>query len=166
MSALQLFERWFGNAIDKLRELPTGDGAFAALMIAIPLYERYIIAKLELEGGGTTAADIQRAIAIDLQLDDRQRQVFWDAFRNGFMHQGMAKHGKTQWMISHVFGALPEFRTYAGHEWICLDPWKFADRVLAQFRADHRLITVSESFPWAGISFVPYELMQGNGSLV
>ena len=164
MSAIQLFERWFGNSIDKLRELPTGDGAFAALMIALPLYERYIIAKLKLAGSGTKDADIKCAIATDLQLDDRQRRIFWAAFRNGFMHQGMARHGKTQWMISHVFGELPEFRTYAGKECICLDPWKFADRVLAQFRADHRLITASDSFPWAGVSFVPHELMQTGGT--
>ena len=158
MSAIELFERWFGNSIDKLRELPTGDGAFAALMIVLPLYERCIIAKLKLAGEETKESDIQRAIGIDLRLDDRQRRIFWDAFRNGFMHQGMARRGRTQWMISHVFGELPEFRTYGGAEWICLDPWKFADRVLAQFRADHRLITASESFPWAGISFVPHEL--------
>jgi len=135
-------------------------------MIALPLYERYIIAKLKLSGGETKDADIQRAIGIDLQLDDRQRRIFWDAFRNGFMHQGMAKEGKTKWMISHVFGEMPEFKTFAGEEYICLDPWKFADHVLAQFRADHRLITASQSFPWAGVSFVPHELMQSGETQV
>ena len=166
MTDALLFERWFGCSIDKLRELPTGDGAFAALMIAIPLYERYIIAKLKLAGDPTEDPNVQYAIGNDLRLDERQRRVFWDTFRNGFMHQGMAKGGKTKWMISHIFGEVPEFRTFAGEEYICLDPWKFADRVLAQFRADHRLITASESFPWAGVSFVPHELIQSNGTRV
>lgn len=156
--AIDLFERWFGRSVDKLRELPNGDGAFAALMIAIPLYERYIIAKLKLAGSATGEAEVQVAVGTDLGLEDWQRRIFWQMFRVGFMHQAMVMDGKTKWMVSHEFGETPEFKTIAGVNYICFDPWKFTDRVLAQFRADHRLITASESFPLAGIFALPAEI--------
>ena len=49
-SDVEKFTGWFARAIDKLAELPEGDGAFAAMMIALPLYERSIVARLKLEG--------------------------------------------------------------------------------------------------------------------
>lgn len=163
MNASELFERWFGRSIEKLRELPNGDGAFAALMIAIPLYERFIIASLKGSGSPTKEADIQKAVGDDLGLDDGQRRVFWEMFRNGFMHQAMAKDGKTKWMVSSEFGELPEFKTIGGVAYICLNPWKFADRVLRKFRSDPKLITASESFPLATIFQLPPNFVAGGG---
>ncbi|VTS06827.1 hypothetical protein [Tuwongella immobilis] len=159
--AIDLFERWFGHSIDKLRDLPNGDGAFAALMIAIPLYERYIIAKLKLEGTATGEAEVQEAVGKDLGLEDWQRRIFWQMFRVGFMHQAMVMDGKTKWMVSHVFGDVPEFKSIAGVNYICFDPWKFTDRVLSKYRADHRLITASESFPLASIFAFPAGTIPG-----
>jgi hypothetical protein len=150
-SPTERFTGWFVRSIEKLKELPEGDGAFAAMMIALPLYERGIIAKLKLDGKQTSEENIARAIGADLELDEGQRKVFWAMFRNGFMHQGMAMAGKTQWLVSHRFGALPEFRTYEGRSCVCVDPWKFAGRVLSAFLKDPRLITESESFPLAGV---------------
>jgi hypothetical protein len=42
-SPTERFNGWFVKSIEKLRELPEGDGAFAAMMIALPLYERRIM---------------------------------------------------------------------------------------------------------------------------
>lgn len=145
------FNGWFVRAVDKLRELPGGDGAFAAMMIVLPLYERYIIAKLKLSGGQTGEQDITREIGADLGLDEGQWRTFWEMFRNGFMHQGMVKAGQTQWVVSDRFGAVPEFRTLNGQKCVCIDPWKFADRVLGAFVLDSRLIIASESFPLAEV---------------
>ncbi len=164
MSAIDLFERWFGNAIEKLRELPAGGGAFAALMISIPLYERFVIAKLKLAGKPTDEATVQAEIGSDLNLNDGQRRVFWEMFRNGFMHQAMAKDGKTKWMVSHVFGAKPEFKTMDGIQYVCLDPWKFSAAVLDKFRSDPQLITTSESFPLASIFVMPPEIATDSGA--
>jgi hypothetical protein len=36
-SPAEKFRCWFVSAIEKLKTLPEGDGAFAALMIAFPL---------------------------------------------------------------------------------------------------------------------------------
>ena len=154
MEAIDRFERWFGRSVEKLRELPDGDGGFAALMVAIPLYERLIVGRLKLTGSPTGPDEVRAAIGTDLQLSDRERSIFWDMFRNGFMHHGMARDGKTKWVVSHRFGELPEFKEIRGETVVCLDPWKFADRVLDAFRADHRLITASDSFPLASILLV------------
>lgn len=148
---LEKFEGWFVKAIDKLKELPEGDGAFAALMIVLPLYERYIVAKLKLDGKDTGEDDKKQEMAKDLGLNDKYRSVFWAIFRIGFTHQGMPHHGKTKWLVSHKFGELPEFRTVSGTECVCLDPWKFAQRVLKKYQGDPRLITASESFPLADV---------------
>lgn len=154
-SPIERFDGWFVKPIEKIKELPEGDGGFAAMMVALPLYERYIIAKLKIEGKPTNDPEIQQEIADDLNLKDHERRIFWEMFRHGFMHQAMVKYGKTKWMVSHTFGELPEFKTIKGIQCICFDPWKFTDRVLCKFRADHRLITASESFPLASIFEMP-----------
>ncbi len=148
---LERFNGWFASAIDKLKELPEGDGAFAALMIALPLYERYIIAKLKLSEQATEEEEIRREMGADLQLNDQDRRVFWAMFRTGFMHQAMVQSGRTQWLVSHHFEALPSIRIFHGVECVCMDPWKFADRVVKLFRSDPRLITASDSFPLADV---------------
>lgn len=151
MNATERFERWFAQSISKLKELPTGDGAFAALMIAIPLYERYIIGKLKLSGSETKEADVKAAVSADLKLDSKQRSIFWDMFRNGFMHQAMPTDGKTKWMVSSEFGEIPEFKEVEGVNCILLDPWKFADRVIKKYKDNPDVITASDSFPLASI---------------
>ncbi len=148
---LEKFEGWFVRAIDKLEELPEGDGAFAALMIVLPLYERYIVAKLKLDGKETGEVDKQEAISNDLGLDNGQRRIFWAIFRVGFTHQGMGKRGNTKWLVSHTFGELPEFRTIHNTECVCLNPWKFAGRILRKYQDDSNLITASNSFPLADV---------------
>ena len=157
MKPKELFNRWFVSSIEKLKELPHGDGAFAALMVAIPLYERYIIATLKMANINCTDENVRKEIGNDLGLEDRERSIFWEMFRNGFMHQAMPRGGKTKWMVSHKFGAVPQFKEVNGVMCVLLDPWKFADRVLQKYENDSRLITASESFPFASIFRVPTE---------
>ena len=153
--AIALFRRWYQAPIDKLRELPNGDGGFAALIIALPLYERLIKARLKLEGRAANDNATQAEINEDLSLTDDQRSKFWAIFRIGFMHQAMGQAGRTQWLVSHEFTDRPVFRHIGGRETICLDPWKFADRVVQEFLQRPELITVSESFPLAAILRLP-----------
>ncbi len=150
-TAIDRFDAWFTKPIAKLKELPDGDAGYAVLMIAFPLYERYILAKLNLENKGTDEANIKHAMATDLGLNDSQRSIFWDMCRNGFLHAAMAKSGKTLFMVSDRFGGLPTFVTLNGCPCVGLDPWKFAERVIARFKANPELITVSESFPLANV---------------
>lgn len=150
-TAMERFHGWFARAIDKLEELPEGDGAFAALMVTLPLYERYIAAKLKLEGKSAGDSEKRAEMSSDLGLDDARQRKFWAIFRVGFMHQAMGQAGGTRWAVSHTYGELPDFRTVNGHDCVCIDPWKFARRVLKKFTDDPRLITSSDSFPMADV---------------
>jgi hypothetical protein len=115
----------------------------------LPLYERYIDAKLKLAGEDRTEENKQKEAGEDLGLDDRHRRIFWDVFRVGFMHQAMGKTGKTKWLVDESIGELPEFRDIRGHSYVCLNPWKFAKRLFAKYMDNPLLIDVSESFPLA-----------------
>lgn len=150
-SPLERFEGWYARAIDKLAELPEGDGAFACLMIALPLYERYTVAKLKLAGSPTGLEEVKNEMTHDLGIDRSQLSRFWSAYRDGFAHQGMGQDGKTKYVVSDLYGELPTFQLVNGRDSICLNPWKFAQRVLDKYRADPRLITASESFPLATV---------------
>ena len=158
MNSIEYFRRWFVNPIKKLEDLPKGDGGFAAFMIVIPLYDRYIRAKLKLAGKCTADESVRKEISKDLRMDDKQRRVFWAMFRNGFMHQGMPKKGETKYMFSSSFSAIPEFKEINNKNFICLDPWKFSERVLNKFLEEPKLITVSESCPLASIFVMPNDI--------
>ncbi len=158
---IERFEGWFIKPIEKLKELDNGDGGFAALMIAIPLYERYISGKLKLDGRAESDENKKTEIAADLKLSDHQRSIFWSIFRIGFMHQAMPKAGNTGWVVSQTYGELPEFKTQGNRTFVCLDPWKFAARLLNKFKKDPRLITTSGSFPLADVFLVPTSGLAG-----
>lgn len=124
-------------------------------MAVLPLYERYIVAKLKHEGADTSDENQRAEISADLNLDDRQRAVFWATFRVGLCHQAMPQDGRTKWVVSSEYGALPEFAEENGTDYVKLDPWKFAERVLQKYENEPHLITVSESFPLASIFRMP-----------
>lgn len=145
------FTRWFANPVAKLKELPNGDGGFAALMIALPLYERFLAARLEMTGGPARKQAIRGEMAKDLCLTRQQVEMFLKVFRHGFMHRGMGQPKEANWMTSCEFTAKPEFRVYDGKTCICLDPWKFADRVLKEFFNCPSLIDGCKDSPLARI---------------
>lgn len=151
MNSEALFHRWFVVPIAELRKLDNGDGAFAALTTVLPLYERAIIARLKLRDCPSTDDAIKAEVEADLQIPADVRARFWAIFRNGFMHQGMGLEGHTKWRISSDYTHSPQLLTKDGVSYVCLDPWKFADHVLAMFKAHPELITASESFPFATI---------------
>lgn len=155
LTPIERFEKWFVVPINKLKELPEGDGAFIALMAVLPLYERYIIAKLKHANTETSDEKQRIAISNDLNLNNHQRSIFWAVFRVGLCHQAMPQSGKTKWMISSKFGELPEFSEENGTRYVKLDPWKFADRVLQKYQSEPHLISISESFPLASIFYFP-----------
>ena len=151
----ELFIRWYVNPIEKLKELPDGDGGFVAFMVALPLYDRYIVAKLKLDNKSTNPESVNAEMAKDLHLSTGEQKVFWGMFRNGFMHQAMPKDGNTKWITSSKFTEFPEFVTINKTPYVQIDPWKFVDRVLNLFMEDQRLISASESFPLASIFSIP-----------
>jgi len=156
-NSLEYFRMWFVEPIEKLKELPGGNGGFVAFMVGLALYERLIVAKLKLGNLETDDEAIQQAMADDLKLSDIQRRIFWDMLRNGLLHQAMPKVGKTRCYFHHQFSAYPEFRTSDNGPVICIDPWKFTNRVLEEFLMHPSLIVASESYPLAYIGDITLE---------
>lgn len=151
-SSEELFRRWFVAPLELLeRKLPNGDGAFVALMAALPLYERAIIAELKLDKAETTTEAIGTRVEKDLGIDTNTRKKFWAIYRNGFMHQGMGLDGKSKWKISGDYRLAPEIKTENGVDFVCLNPWDFAKHTVRKFVDRPELITASESFPFASI---------------
>lgn len=158
--AVENFRLWFVEPIEKLKELPDGAGGFIAFMVGLALYERLIIAKLKLDNHPTDDAAVQKAMTDDLRLTDLQRRIFWDMLRNGLLHQAMPKIGKTNCIFHHIFSGYPEFRTLDSSPVICIDPWKFTDRVIKEFLSDTSLISASDSYPLAHIAPIPFERLK------
>ena len=155
--ATEYFHLWFVEPIKKLKELPDGAGGFVAFMVGLALYERLIVAKLKLENRQIDDDAVQQVMADDLGLTDPQRRIFWDMLRNGLLHQAMPKVGKTGCMFHHTFSGNPEFKSLNDTPVICIDPWKFTDRVLQEFLSSPSLIIASESYPLASIAPIPFE---------
>lgn len=153
------FRRWFVEPVEKLKSLPDGNGGFVAFMAALALYERLIVARLKLRNELTDEDSVRREIAQDLGLSDNERSIFWDMFRNGMLHQAMPKAGNTEWVFHDSFSGYPEFKTLQGRSFICINPWKFTDRVLAEFISEPKMIIASESFPLGTITPLPRELL-------
>jgi hypothetical protein len=81
-----LFERWFDAAFEKLSSLPEGDGAIAGLMIALPLFERYVHVRKKQLGWSS----FYHVMAHELLLSEASdAEEFWTVFRHGFCHTGM-----------------------------------------------------------------------------
>jgi hypothetical protein len=154
--AINKFRIWYIEPVEKLKELPNGNGGFVAFMVGIALYERLIIADLSLKGKKTDVPSIQQAMMIDLKLTEKQQHIFWDVFRNGLFHQAMPKSGKTGYWFRHTFSGYPEFIEENERTIICIDPWEFTDRVINAFLSDPKLIIESESYPLPSIIPIPF----------
>ena len=134
---LERFRRWFVDPVEKLKTLPNGDGAFAALSIGFLLCERYyrIVANTQ-----EVVKDnkFKKAAAKDLNVNATFFQRFWSAYRNGLMHQGTPKvHEedgiKYKWRIDDKYHEYPTYFDKGGFRYVCLNPWKFTDFMIAKF---------------------------------
>jgi len=157
---LSAFYVWFVEPIEKLKELPNGAGGIVAFMVGLALYERLIVAKLRINDQPTDEESIKKTMSEDLLLSDSQRRIFWDMLRNGFLHQAMPKTGTTICMFHDSFTEYPIFKTIDGMPVICINPWKFTDRVISVFLENPNLINSSESYPFVQISPIPFEKLK------
>ena len=114
-SSMERFNGWFVEPIEKLKELPEGDGGFLALSAALFLCERYYraLAKIHCGRGDDETFKIEAAKDLGLSLDEFK--CFWMVFRNGTQHQGIPRkyvdNNKVEyvWQIYDGFDAIPEF---------------------------------------------------------
>lgn len=159
MDSLEDFKKWFVVPIAEIKKLPNGDGGFVAFIVAIVLYERLIKAKLKSRNVEQTDENVRAEASRDLKLSLGQTTVFWDMFRNGLLHQGMPKAGKTNYAFQDSYSAFPVFKPSNGHETICINPWKFAERIIAEFVNNPQLINSTNAYPFPYIGPLPLELL-------
>jgi hypothetical protein len=155
-SQMERFNGWFVEPIEKLKELPEGDGGFLALSAALFLCERYYRALTDTHYGKRDDEAFKIAAAKDfgLSLDDFKR--FWFVYRHGIQHQGTPKKYidknkmKYSWQISDDFNAIPEiYKINAYKREIRLNVWKFADLIITKFKTNPIVFrkAISHTFP-------------------
>ncbi|MCX5848348.1 MAG: hypothetical protein NTW65_02720 [Deltaproteobacteria bacterium] len=150
------FNGWFVEPIEKLKELPEGDGGFLALSAALFLCERYYRAFTDTHYGRGDDEPFKIAAAKDFGLSLDDFKCFWMVYRNGVQHQGIprkyvdSKKVEFIWNISDEFNAIPEFyeiNTYKRE--IRLNVWKFADLIIDKFKTNPIVFrkAISHTFP-------------------
>ena len=153
---MERFDGWFVNPIEKLKELPEGDGGFLALSAALFLCERYYRALTETLYGKRDDETFKIEAAKDLGLSLDDFKLFWVVYRHGIQHQGTPKKYvdknkmKYTWHIADEFKASPEiYKINAYKREIRLNVWKFADLIISKFKTNPEVFqkAVSNTFP-------------------
>jgi hypothetical protein len=93
-SNLKNFKTWYVQVLEGLYE--NRDAGIVILMIVLPLLERYLRRKHRVAEGkklNTTAMVGLCAMFPALQTA-KQAQLFWDVFRNGFLHHATVSRSK------------------------------------------------------------------------
>ena len=154
-SLIDRFNGWFAAPIEKLKELPEGDGGFLALSAALFLCERYYRTLTKTHEGQKDNESFKTEAAKELGLSLDDFKCFWMVYRNGIQHQGMPRMYKDKhnvsytWRTSADFEAIPEFYNIDAHNReIRLNPWKFAELIINKFRANPAVLqnAVSHAF--------------------
>lgn len=140
------FDGWFVQPIEKLKELPEGNGGFLALSAALFLCERYYRTLTNTHEGSNDNNSFKVEAAKDMRLELNEFRVFWKVYRDGIQHQGMprrfVKDGVTyRWQMDGSFNAIPQIHIIDAHtQAIRLDPWKFAVLVIGKFKANPTIL--------------------------
>jgi len=147
-SYTERFEGWFVKPIEKLRELPEGDGGFLALSAALFLCERYYRTMTNTHENSSDDNAFKQEAARDLGVSLHDFMLFWRVYRHGIQYQGMPRkvYDKNanltyKWHLDESFAGVPEIHQIdAQNSEIRLNPWKFAELVIEKFRADPSLL--------------------------
>ena len=155
-SHMERFEGWFIKPIEKLKELPEGDGGFLALSAALFLCERYYRALTDTLYGRKDDETFKVEMAKDFGLSPDEFKCFWMVYRNGMQHQGTPRRyfdkNKVKYysQISDEFNAIPEIhKVNAYKREIRLNVWKFADFIIDKFKNNPEVFqkAIAGTFP-------------------
>ncbi len=147
----RLFDRWVIVPYAALRQLPNGDGAFAALAMGFGLYERFITSSIHSRGGNIekeryeeASRDFGKAVSPD------DFKAFWEMYRVGVQHYFHPKHftkgqDKTRWGwdISEEknYSAFPTvIRKEADLFIITINPWEFVEHTIRRWHEHPELL--------------------------
>ena len=148
-----LFERWFSAPIKLLdKQLERGEGAISGMMVALPLFERFIHIKKSRDATGRSFYEI---MADELCLPSAEvAEEFWTTFRHGFCHTGMPfdkdRGGNPLPGVSfhHQHPKFPAKVTDKdGKEVFKIDPWKFIYHVHDLYVTDPSLLEQHSQAP-------------------
>lgn len=163
---IEQFDRWFAFPIRLLKSIDKGDGAFVALSVSFALFERYVKSDLKRKSKPANPqnffADASNLTGVDLDLFKK----FWGMYRDGIQHFLQPKRFTSSgieygWVIEAQFPAMPYYLVDTPTERvIAIDPWKWADFVLALYENDPEILDVMESHALGGI----YDRGAGRGS--
>ncbi len=156
-SLMERFDGWFVKPIEKLKELPEGDGGFLALSAALFLCERYYRALTDTLYGKRDDETFKIAAAKDLGLNLEDFNYFWIVYRNGVQHQGTPrkyidkkKELKYFFHIDEEFSGIPQIHKINAYKReIRLNVWKFADLIINKFKTNPEVFrkAISHAFP-------------------
>lgn len=141
---LRNFIRWFVIPVQKLKNIPNGDGGFVVMGIGTSLCERWHRIEKETQDKYNDYS-FKEAAANHFQIKKEFFVDFWDVYRNGIQHQGQPKWRKGDgsnrkpygWLFSHEFREFPLLGADEnGKEYICIDPFKFTDHYIDLFLSD------------------------------
>jgi len=141
----RFFDRWVVVPFSVLRQLPDGDGAFAALAMGFGLYERFIDSKIHNRGDKPCPERRYEEAAKD--FEDRVKaedfKSFWDMYRVGIQHYFHPKHftksnDNTRWgwdiSANENYNAFPVILNPEPDLFIiAIDPWAFVEHILKRW---------------------------------
>jgi hypothetical protein len=156
------FDRWVVAPLAKLKELPDGDGAFAALSIAFGLYERFIDSQLKKAGLKASPKNFHAAASTDFDglVTPENFQRFWEMYRVGMQHayqpkrywENESKGNRWGWDISDKYERYPQVvQTEKDLFIITLDPFKFVEHVLVRHYEHPELLNELSNFEFGEI---------------
>lgn len=159
VSPEEKFQKWYLNSLNTLYEkMDHGDGGIAALMIVMPLFERYLTPKIPTDKKQEEQTKVRESIICEefgFKSND-QAAKFWNVFRDGLCHSGSffersrtsTKKGLTlpKVALGGQFSEIPVFDTnQKNEEIITLNPWKFAYFVIQKYKDDPSLLTLKDA---------------------
>jgi hypothetical protein len=159
------FKRWVEVPLELLRNIGNGDGAFATLSICFGLYERFVHSSIQ-SSNTQTNPEFFGFAGKDLDCEPETFKRFWECYRVGMQHAFQPKNyhekkgtgDRWGWEMAaesgfHAFPVItnPDPNLYI----IRIDPWKFADHVLARWKANLQLLDEISVFTFGKV--VPTE---------
>lgn len=156
---MERFEGWFVAPVEKLKEIPEGDGAFVAMSVALFLCERFYRTKTNTHEGSRGDLAFRQAAAQDMHVADNYFEIFWKVFRHGIQHQGMPKELSLnnperhyRWELRSDALAVPSFfQVDETHFMITIDPWKFCGFIFDKFRNEPDMLAKAESHAFGSV---------------
>jgi hypothetical protein len=151
------YNRWVLAPLERIRSLPKGDGAFAALSICCGLYERFIRSTLKHNKVKATPEAFRKAAAVDLGCTEDAIDRFWNGYRLGMQHafqpktyiQDEGKGDRWGWEMAETegFHHFPEIIQKAPTVFaVRIDPWKFVAHVLKRWDDNPELMNELSEF--------------------